>query len=149
MLPTYKHQQRTALRLCRMQNQYLIARDYKPWLADKQFQEVSKITRTEEKARRTKKNQVNKIKFLTDYNLSLSKMDFLENIFLFLTVMTVLNSYFQQIRLATIFRRNKNLKELLAPSKCPNPKNNRHNSMTSCQMWLLQKCHEKCDTFKN
>ena len=81
--------------------QYLIARDYKPWLADKQFQEVSKITRTEEKARRTKKNQVNKIKFLTNYNLSLSKMDLSENIFLFLTVMTVLNSYFKQICLAT------------------------------------------------
>ena len=76
-------------------------------------------------------------------------MDFSENIFLFLTVMTVLNSYFQQIRLATIFRRNKNLKELLAPSKCPNPKNNRQNSMTSYQMWLLQKFHEKCDTCKN
>ena len=43
--------------------QYLLARDYKPSLVDKQFQEVSKITRKEAGAKRPKNNQVSKIKF--------------------------------------------------------------------------------------
>ena len=55
--------------------QYLIARDYKPSLVEKQFQEVSKITRTEARAKRPKNNQVSKIKLLTTYNPSLPKID--------------------------------------------------------------------------
>ena len=42
---------------------------------DKPFQEVSKVTRTEAKAKRPRSNQVSRIKFLTTYNLSLSKID--------------------------------------------------------------------------
>ena len=42
--------------------------------------------------------------------------------------MTLLNSY---IQLSTIFRSNKNLKELLAPSQYLNPKNSKQNSITS------------------
>ena len=38
-------------------NQYLIARDYKPSLMDKQFQELSEITRREARAKRPKNNQ--------------------------------------------------------------------------------------------
>ena len=56
-------------------NKYLIPRDYKPSLVDKQFQEVSKITRTKARAKRPKNNQVSKIKFLTTYNSSLPKID--------------------------------------------------------------------------
>ena len=55
--------------------QYLIVRDYKLLLVDKQFQEFSKITRTEARAKRLKNNQVSKIKFLTTYNPSLPKID--------------------------------------------------------------------------
>ena len=51
--------------------QYLIGRDYKPSLVDKQFQEGSKITRIEARAKRSKSKQLSKIKFLTVYNLSL------------------------------------------------------------------------------
>ena len=81
--------------------QYLIARDYKLSLLYKQFQEVSKITRTEATAKRPKNNQVSKIKFLTTYNTSLpKKMELSGGIFLFSTVMTFSNSYFQQIYLA-------------------------------------------------
>ena len=81
--------------------QYLIARDYKPSLVDEKFQEVSKITRTEPREKRPKNNQLSKIKFLTTYNTSLpKKMELSGGIFLFSTVMTFLNSYFQQIYLA-------------------------------------------------
>ena len=55
--------------------QYLIARDYKPSLVDKQFQEVSKITKTEARIKRPKNNQVSKIKFLTTHNPGLIKID--------------------------------------------------------------------------
>ena len=55
--------------------QYLIVQHYKPLLVDKQFQEVSKITRTEARAKRPKNNQVSKIKLLTTYNPSLPKID--------------------------------------------------------------------------
>ena len=40
----------------------------------------------------------------------------------------------------TIFRRNENLSELLAPSEYPNPKNSRQNSFIGCN---------KCDICKN
>ena len=43
--------------------QYLIVRDYKPPLVNKQFQEVCKITRTEARAKRPENNQVSKFKF--------------------------------------------------------------------------------------
>ena len=53
----------------------LLARDYKPSLVDKQFQEVSKITRAEAGAKRPKNKQISKIKFSTTYNLSLPKIN--------------------------------------------------------------------------
>ena len=55
--------------------QYLIARDYKPSLVDRRFQEVFKITRTEARPKKTKNNQISEIKFLTSYNPSLRKID--------------------------------------------------------------------------
>ena len=121
--------------------QYLLARDYKPSLVDKQFQEVSKITRTEARAKRPKNNQVSKIKFLTTYNPSLPKIDGIIRKHLpLLHSDDSLKKLFPANIFSTIFKRNKNLKEILAPSKYPNPKNSRQNSITSCN---------KCDICKN
>ena len=121
--------------------QYLIARDYKPSLVNKQFQEVSKITRTEARAKRPKNNQVSKIKFLTTYNPSLPKIDGIIRKHLpLLHSDDSLKKLFPANIFSTIFKRNKNLKEILAPSKYPNPKNSRRNSITSCN---------KCDICKN
>ena len=55
--------------------QHLISRDSKPSLVDKQFQEVSKIARTEARSKRPSNKQVNKIKFSTSYNPSLHNID--------------------------------------------------------------------------
>ena len=108
---------------------------------DKQFQEVSKITRTEARAKRPKNNQVSKIKFLTTYNPSLPKIDGIIRKHLpLLHSDDSLKKLFPANIFSTIFKRNKNLKEILAPSKYPNPKNSRQNSITSCN---------KCDTCKN
>ena len=67
-------------------------------------------------------------------------MELSENIFFFFTLVTLLNSYFQLIYLVPSLNAIKNLKEILAPSKYPNPKNSRQNCITSCY---------KCDICKN
>ena len=102
-------------------------RDYKPSLVDKQFQEVSKITRTEARAKRPKNNQVSKIKFVTTYNPSSPKIDgVIRKHLSLLHSDDSLKQLFPANVFSTIFKRNKNLKELLARSKYPNPKNVRH-----------------------
>ena len=121
--------------------QYLIARDYKPSLADKHFQEVSKTARTKARTKRPKNNQVSKIKFLTTYNPSLPKTDgIIRKHFSLLHRDDSLKQLFSANIFSTIFKHNKNLKESLAPSKYPSPKNNRQNSITSC---------DKCEICKN
>ena len=55
--------------------QYLIVPDQKPSLVDKQFQEVSKIKRTEARTKRPKTNLVGKINFLTIISPSQPKID--------------------------------------------------------------------------
>ena len=97
---------------------------------DKQFQEVSKITRTEARAKRPKNNQVSRIKFLTTYDSSLPKIDgIIRKHLSLLHSDDSLKLLFPANIFSTIFKCNKNLKELLAPSKYPNAKNNRHNSI--------------------
>ena len=113
-----------ALRLCRIcdtdekfeshaneYKQYLLAQDYKPSLVDKQFQEVSKITRTEAREKRPKNNQVSKIKFLMTYNPSLPKIDGIIRKHLpLLHSDDSLKKLFPANIFSTIFKRNKNLK---------------------------------------
>ena len=121
--------------------QYLITRDYKPSLVHRQFQEVSKIPRTEARAKRPKKNQVTKIKFLTTSSPSLPKIEgIIRKSLSLLHSDDSLKQLFPANIFSTICRRNKNLKELLAPSKYLNPKNSKQSSNTSCN---------KCDICKN
>ena len=102
--------------------QYLIAQDYKPSLVDQQFQEVSKLTRTKVRAKRPKNNQVRKTKFLPTYNPSFSEIDgIIRKQLSLLHSDDSLNQLFPANIFSTIFKDNKNLKELLAPSKYPNP----------------------------
>ena len=101
----------------------------------KQVQEVSKIARTEARAKRLKNNQVSKITYLTTYRWNYQKTSFSSP-----NSDDYLKKLFPANIFSTIFKRNKNLKEILAPSKYPNPKNSRQNSITSCK---------KCDICKN
>ena len=101
---------------------------------DKQFQEVSKITRTEARAKRPKDSQVSKIKFLTTYNPSLPKIDgIIRKHLSLLQSDDPLKQLFPANICSTIFKRLKYLKELLAPSNYPNPKNSRQNSINNCK----------------
>ena len=54
---------------------YLLARDYKPSLVDEQFKKTSKISREDARKSKPKTDQVSKIKSVTKYNPSLSKID--------------------------------------------------------------------------
>ena len=91
--------------------QCLIARDYKLSLVDKPFQEVSKITRTEARAKRHKNNQVSRIKFLTTCNPSLPKIDgVIRKHFSLLRSDDSLKQLFPANMFSTIFKRNKDLK---------------------------------------
>ena len=83
----------------------------------------------EARAKRPKKNQVSKIKFLTTYNTSLPKIDRIirKNFLPLLHSDDSLKKLFSANIFSTIFKHNKNLKEILAPSKYPNPKNSRQN----------------------
>ena len=105
-------------------------RDYKPLLVEKQFQEVSKIKKTEARAKRPKANQVSKIKFLTTYNPSFCKIDeVIRKHLCLLHSDESLKEFFPANIYRTILKCNKNIKKILGPSKYPNPKNSRQNSM--------------------
>ena len=117
---------------------------------DKQFQQVSKTTRTEARAKGPKTNQVSKIKFLTIYNPSLSKIDrIIRKHLSLLDIDDSLKQLCPANIFSIIFKRNKNLKEILAPSKYLNPKNSRKNCITSCYKCDICKIYMVFDrTFK-
>ena len=108
---------------------------------DQQFQEVSKLTRTEGRAKRPKNNQMSQVEFLPTYNPSLPEIDgIIRKHLSLLHIDDSLNQLFPANIFSTIFKHSKNLKELLALSKYPNPKSSRKSSITSCN---------KCDIYKN
>ena len=99
---------------------YLLARDYKPSLVDKQFKKISKISREDASKNKPKTNQVSKIKFVTKCNPRLPKIDGIikKNISI-LHNDDALKTVFPKVCFSTIFKRNKNLEELIAPSVYP------------------------------
>ena len=54
---------------------YLLARDYKPSLVDKQFEKISQISREDARKSKAKSNQVSKIKYVTKCIPMLPKID--------------------------------------------------------------------------
>ena len=120
---------------------YLLARDYKPSLVDEKFKKISKISREDARKSKPKTNQASKIKFVTKYNPRLPKIDGIIK-----KHISVLNSYdalktvFPEDCFNTIHKRNKNFKELIAPSIYPKKINTRTSSTSSCN---------NCDICKN
>ena len=111
---------------------YLLARDYKPSLVDEQFKKISKISREDARKSKPKTNQLNKIKFVTKYNPRLPKIDvIIRKHISILHNDDALKTVFPKGCFSTIFKRNKNLKELIAPSVYPKKINTRISSITS------------------
>ena len=112
---------------------YLIARDYQPGSVKRQFEEVKKLSRSEARRPKVKSNQVRKLNFFTTYNPSLPNVDTLVKKYLALLHCDEnLKELFPASASNTIYRRNKNLKELLSPSLFPNRKSTESNSIINC-----------------
>ena len=109
---------------------YFIARDYQPGSVKRQFEEVKKLSRSEARRPKVKSNQVRKFNFFTTYNPSLPNMDTLVKKYLpLLHSDKSLKELFPASAFNTIYRRNKNLKELLSQSLYPNRKSTKSNSL--------------------
>ena len=112
---------------------YLIARDYQPGSVKRQFEEVKKLSRSEARRPKVKCNQVRKLNFFTTYNPSLPNMDTLVKKYLpLLHSDENLKELFSASAFNTIYRRNKNIKELLSLSLFPNKESTKNNSIISC-----------------
>ena len=95
---------------------YLIARDYQPGSVKRRFEEVKKLSRSEARRPKVKSNQVRKLNFFTTYNPSLPNMDTLVKKYLpLLHSDENLKKLFPTSAFNTIYRRNKNLNQLLSP----------------------------------
>ena len=102
---------------------YLLVRDYKPSLVDKQFKKIDQISREDARKSKPKTNQASKIKFVTKYNPKLPKIDgIIKKHISILQSDDALKTLFPKDCFNTIYKRNKNLKELIAPSTYPKKK---------------------------
>ena len=50
-------------------------RDYRPGLADKQFQKLEKTSKHNARKKNTKRKEVSKVRFITTFNAALPSMD--------------------------------------------------------------------------
>ena len=98
----------------------LIGRAYSPTLVKKQFEEVGRMTKIQAK-RKTKSGKKNQ--FFTSYNLNLPCMNtFIKKHLPLLHSDDNLKTSFPTETFNVVYRRNKSLKELLAPSLFPTPR---------------------------
>ena len=108
-------------------------RDYKPSLVDEQLKKTSKISREDGRESKPKTNQIGKIKFVTKYNPILPKIDsIIKKHISILHSDDALKTVFPKDCFSTIYKRNKNLKELIAPSVYP--KKNTHWNKQYCKL---------------
>ena len=117
-------------------------KNYKPSLVDEQFKkQISKKSREDISKSKPKTNHVSKIKFVTKYNPRLPKIDgIIKKHISILHNDDALKTVFPKDCFSTIYKRNKSLKELIAPSIYPLKINTRISSITSCY---------NCDICKN
>ena len=112
---------------------YLTARDYQPGSVKRQFEKVKKLSRPEARRPKVKSNRMRNLNFFTTYNPSLPNMDTPVKKYLPLLYSEKnLKELCPSSAFNTIYRRNKNLKDLLSPSLFPNKKSTKSNSISSC-----------------
>ena len=109
---------------------YLIAREHKPSLVKQQFSEVRKKTRTEARQKQNRKGKVSNIKFITTYNPALPNINkIIKNNLSILYTDEKMKGIFQPNTIKTLYRREKNLKEILSPSLFPSKAKQIENSI--------------------
>ena len=98
-----------------------------------QFEEVKKLSRSKSRRSKMKSNQVRKLNIFTTYNSSLHNMESQVKKYLPLIHSDEnLKELFPAKIFNAIYRRNKNLKELLSPWLFPNRKSTKSKSIISC-----------------
>ena len=96
---------------------YLLEQDYKSSLVDEQFKKISKISREDARKSKLKIIQISKIKFVTTCNPRLPKIDgIIKKHISILHSDDALGTVFPKECFSTLYKRNKNLKEFIAPS---------------------------------
>ena len=91
------------------------------------------MTRTQARASKQNPNQVRKINFFTSYNPSLPYMNTLIKMYFpLLHSDDNLKTLFPTETFNVVYRRNKNLKELLTPSLFPIPRREKYSCVSSC-----------------
>ena len=116
---------------------YLIARDYHPGLVDKQFQKVEMTSRHNARKKNTNRKEVSKVKCITTFNLALPSIEGLikKHVHYLHSDEDFLNN-----KVSVIYKRNKNLKEMVASSLYPKPSIKINCTIASCS---------KCDICKS
>ena len=95
-------------------------RDYHPELVDKQFQNVERRSRHNARKRNTKRIEVSKVKFITTFNPVLPSIeDLIKKYIQYRHSDEVLKKVFPNKKFSVIYKCNKNLKEMVAPSLYP------------------------------
>ena len=120
---------------------YLIARDYKPHKVLRKFSRISSIPR--EEARRPKsKGDYKAFQLITEFNPILTDLNSVIKKHLPLLYCDAdKKEIFPERSVKALYRRGKNLKEILSPSCYPIKKDQHH----SC----VSKCNGRCDLCKN
>ena len=100
----------------------MLARDYHPGLVDKQFQNVEMTSKDNARKKSTKREEVSMVKLITTFNPALPSIeDVIEKHIHYLHSDEVLEKVFPNNTFSVIYKRNKNLKEIVAPSLYPKP----------------------------
>ena len=120
---------------------YLIAKDYHPGLVDQRFRKFEMTSRHNARKENIKRKEVSKVKFITTFNPALPSIEGLIRKHIhYLHSDEVLKKAFPRNKFSVIYKRNKNLKEMVAPSSYPTPSIKSNCIIVSCN---------KCDICQN
>ena len=104
---------------------YWIIRDHKPSIVKNQFSALKKKTRSEARQKQTKQDKVKDLKFITSFKPALPNMHkIIQNNLLILHTDGKMKKSFLSKSIKTLYKKEKNLKEMLSPFPFPvKPKN--------------------------
>ena len=131
---------------------YLIARNYSTSLVVKQFQKVTQISHDNARKPHHKVLGTDSVKSVTSYNPILRNINSLINKYLPIVHADLdVKKIFPRKSITAVYRRRKNLKEMLAPTSYPKSINSQVNIITPCNSFDIFKHYlvaERKFTFK-
>ena len=114
----------------------LIARNYKPKVVEKYFSKIYKLSRVEARQIKPTQQANDRILFATTCNPMLPNMrNLIKKHLPVLHSDSDLKNIFSENSICTVFKRNKNLKEILSPSL--NTKRNKKRNLVIKKLWKM------------